>query len=80
MNGPSMLNSVKSNQVEDPIFSPLIYVLNANESELKHVRMYDFHEFSLENNLLLYNGLIFVPESLRKKFSRHIMIMHLLDA
>ena len=63
----SLIESIKRNQSEDPIYNLIIKALNGDNSVRKQVSKYDLTKFTLKNGFLLFKGLICVPSSLRKE-------------
>ena len=53
--------------LEDPTYSLIIKALNGDDSVKKQINKYDLSKFTIKEGILLFNGLICVPFSLRKE-------------
>ena len=59
------MDSIRSQQYNDPIYKNIIKYLNGNADAGKEVKSFDLSKFSLKNNILLFNNLICVLKPLR---------------
>ena len=60
-----LLDSIRNQQYNDPLYKNIIKYLNGNADAGKEVKSFDLSKFSLKNNILLFNNLICVPKPLR---------------